>query len=106
MCAGDEEEPRLRHELELFGELECRECADDRRHEFDHIARSAPDAGHARIVADVPLAGIFRGPEHERAYLAWCARRGLAPIPPRMEAMHAVARPAGVAAECVSSLPA
>ena len=97
----------MRHELELFGELECRECADDRRHEFDHIARSASDAGHARIVADVPLAGIFRGTEHERAYLAWCDRRGLPPIPPRLHAAAPSAGdPAGVAAECVSSLPA
>jgi hypothetical protein len=107
VSAGDEEAPSVQRDLEMFGRLECRECADDRRQEFDHIARSASDAEHARIVVDVPLAGIFRGAEHERAYLAWCERRGLAPISPRSRvAAPSSGDPAGVAAEIVSSLPA
>jgi hypothetical protein len=81
--AGVDEVAVVHGEVEAFGELECRACADDRMHELEHITRGASEAEHARIVRDVPLAGVFRGTEHERAYRSWCERRGLAPLPPR-----------------------
>jgi hypothetical protein len=81
--ADDDEAPDVQNEFETFGELECPECADDRMHELDHIARAASEAEHARIVRDVPLAGTYRGIAHERAYRAWCDRRSLAPLEPQ-----------------------
>jgi hypothetical protein len=80
---GDEEARGVEEDLEAFGDLECSDCADDRMHELDHIARAASDAEHARIVREVPLAGAFLGTEQECAYRAWCSRRMLAPLPPR-----------------------
>jgi hypothetical protein len=64
-------------------QIECPDCAYERMHELDHIARAAPPAELVRIVSHVPLAGAFGGQERERAYRDWCARRGLAPLPPR-----------------------
>jgi hypothetical protein len=73
----------VRSELDAFGDLECRACGNDRLHELDHIARAASEQGHALITEDLPLAGTFQGERHERAYRAWCADRGLDPLPPR-----------------------
>jgi hypothetical protein len=81
--AEGDEAPGLQDELETFDELECPECADDRMHELDHIARAASEAEHARIVQHVPLAGTYRGIVHERAYWEWCDRRSLAPLEPQ-----------------------
>lgn len=81
--ASDAEAPGVEDDLEVFGDLECSECADDRMHELDHIARAASDADHARILQEVPHAGVFRGTERECAYRAWCSRRMLAPLPAR-----------------------
>jgi predicted metal-binding protein len=81
--AGDDQAAGVERDLDVFGDLECGECEQDRMHELDHIARAASDADHARIVGEVPLAGAFRSTEDECAYRAWCARRLLAPLPPR-----------------------
>lgn len=81
--ADDREAAAIRRELDTFGDLECPACASDRLHEFDHIARAASELDHARILREAPLAGSFRGEEHERTYRAWCAGRGLAPLPAR-----------------------
>jgi hypothetical protein len=79
--ADDRGAAAVRRDLDTFGDLECGPCATDRVHEFDHIARAASELDRYRFRADAPLAGTFRGPEHESSYREWCARRGLRPLP-------------------------
>ena len=64
-------------------QIECPDCAYERLLELDHIARAALPPELERLVSHVPLAGAFAGEARERAYRTWCARRGLAPLPPR-----------------------